>query len=115
MERSRLQDRHPVTPDGRYFVVGGRLWRMSNPALSEQERAELVRKLGAARQAVRISKRDPCLLRKARNCVDEIKRARGERGEVWWNDSTPDYNRRMVQNTPYAAWFRSIRIKACAA
>jgi hypothetical protein len=21
--------RHPVTPDGRYFVVGGKLWRMS--------------------------------------------------------------------------------------
>jgi len=23
--------KHPVTPDGRYFVVRGRLWRMSNP------------------------------------------------------------------------------------
>ena len=25
---------HPVTPDGRYFVVEGRLWRTSNPALA---------------------------------------------------------------------------------
>jgi hypothetical protein len=24
---------HPVTPDGRYFVVRGRLWPMSNPSL----------------------------------------------------------------------------------
>jgi hypothetical protein len=24
---------YPVTPDGRYFVVRGRLWRLSNPAL----------------------------------------------------------------------------------
>jgi hypothetical protein len=22
---------HPVTPDDRYFVVRGRLWRMANP------------------------------------------------------------------------------------
>jgi hypothetical protein len=22
---------HPVTPDGRYFVVRGRLWRMADP------------------------------------------------------------------------------------
>jgi hypothetical protein len=25
--------RHPVTPDGRHFVVGGKFWRMSNPEL----------------------------------------------------------------------------------
>src|SRR6185436_8553985 len=79
------------------------LWRMSNPALSEPERAELVRQLGAARQAVRTCKRDPRLLRQARHQVDEIKRALGERGEVWWDDGAPDYNRRMVQNSPYAA------------
>jgi hypothetical protein len=88
---------------------------MSNPALSEPERAELVRQLGAARQAVRSCKRDPRLLRQARHQVDEIKRALGERGEVWWDDSAPDYNRRMVQNSPYAAWFRDLRGEARAA
>jgi hypothetical protein len=31
--------RHPVTPDGRYFVVGGKLWRMSNPELDPQRKA----------------------------------------------------------------------------
>jgi len=87
-------------------VVSGRLWRMSNPALPEAERAELVRRLGAARQAVRSCKCDPALLRNARQRVDEIKRALGERGDVWWDDGARDYNRRMVQNSSYAAWFK---------
>jgi hypothetical protein len=26
--------KHPVTPDGRYIVVRGRLWRMANPDLN---------------------------------------------------------------------------------
>ena len=26
--------KHPVTPDGRYFVVRGKLWRMANPNLT---------------------------------------------------------------------------------
>jgi hypothetical protein len=29
---------YPVTPDDRYFVVRGRLWRMANPELPEEER-----------------------------------------------------------------------------
>jgi hypothetical protein len=30
--------RHPVTLDGRYFVVVGKLWRMSNPDLDPSAR-----------------------------------------------------------------------------
>lgn len=41
----------------------------------------------------------------ARQRVDTAKRALGERGEVWWDDGSPDFNRRLVNNTPYAAWF----------
>lgn len=67
---------HPVTPDGRYFVVRGRLWRMSNPALSEESREQLVRDLMAARRAVRAKEPD------ARARVDAAKRALGERGPV---------------------------------
>jgi hypothetical protein len=44
--------KHPVTPDGRYFVVCGRLWRMANPGLGEAERADLVDQLMVARRAV---------------------------------------------------------------
>lgn len=43
---------HPVTPDGRYFVVRGRLWRMANPAIPEEQQNCLVKKLMAARRAV---------------------------------------------------------------
>lgn len=47
---------HPVTPDGRYFVVGGKLWRMSNPKLDPQCKAVLVRELMDARRAVKDAK-----------------------------------------------------------
>ena len=34
--------KYPVTPDGRYFVVRGRLWRTSNPAIEEDRKQSLV-------------------------------------------------------------------------
>lgn len=65
------------TPDGRYFVVKGQLWRCTNPALDEATRQQ----------------------------VQHAKVALGERGPVWWQDGSPDYNRCQVGNTPYASWF----------
>lgn len=50
---SRKSAAHPATPDGRYFVVRGRLWRLANPALDEDVRAALVSDLMQARRAVR--------------------------------------------------------------
>ncbi|VXC48500.1 hypothetical protein [Sphingomonas sp. AX6] len=93
---------HPVTPDGRYFVVRGRLWRMSNPALSEESRERLVRDLMTARRAVRAKEPD------ARARVDAAKRALGERGPVWWDDGAKDWNRHLAKSTPYADWYASI-------
>ena len=93
---------HPVTPDGRYFVVRGRLWRMSNPALSEEDRVRLVRDLMAARRAVRAKEPD------ARARVDAAKRALGERGPVWWDDGARDWNRHLAKNTPYADWHAAL-------
>ena len=101
-------ERYPRTPDGQYFVVRGRLWRASNPALDPAEREQLVRDLMAARRAVRASKDDPVALATARAHVDTAKRALGERGPVWWTDGSPDYDRHMAVNTPYAAWFVSL-------
>lgn len=100
---------HPVTPDGRYFVVRGRLWRCSNPALSAERRRALVSDLMAARRAVRsaLPEGGPALA-EARAAVDAAKRALGERGPVWWTDGTPDFNRHMARNTPYAAWFAAL-------
>jgi hypothetical protein len=45
-----LKETGGVTPDGRYLVVRGRLWRRSNPGLPEGERARLVSELMAARR-----------------------------------------------------------------
>ena len=95
---------YPVTPDGRYFVVRGRLWRMANPALDPVTRETLVRELMAARRAVRAAQGDPGALREARARVDAAKQSLGERGPVWWTDGAPDWNRRMVRMTPYAGW-----------
>lgn len=100
----------PTTPDGRYFVVKGQLWRCSNPALSEQERQRLVHDLMEARRAVKAAKasNEVDLIRAARAAVEEAKVALGERGPVWWSDGSPDYNRYRAINTPYAEWYRSL-------
>ena len=46
------------TPDGRYIVVRGRLWRASNPSLDEHTRQQLVDELMDARRMIRDSKHD---------------------------------------------------------
>ncbi len=100
---------HPIvdTPDGRYFVVRGRLWRRSNPALPADERERLVRALMTARRGVRDALRagDRDAERAARAAVHEAKVGLGERGPVWWDDGAPDLNRRLARNTPYAEWW----------
>ncbi|MCK1362288.1 hypothetical protein [Bradyrhizobium sp. 199] len=108
--------KHPVTPDGRYFVVRGRLWRMASPDLAEDERASLVKRLMAARRAVRDAKASADLESEAaaHRAVDEAKRALGERGPVWWRDGAPDLNRHMAKNTPYADWYAEVRRNGAA-
>lgn len=99
------------TPDGRYFVVRGRLWRKSNPGLSEQSRAELVTSLMSARRAVRsaLKANNDEALMQARAAVDRAKVGLGERGPVWWDDGSPDLNQKMVANSLYADWFAAQR------
>ncbi|MBB1251647.1 hypothetical protein [Rhizobium sp. G21] len=99
---------YPDTLDGRYFVVRGRLWRKSNPALDEEAREGLVRELMSARRAVREAKNHPSEMRLARQRVNDAKVALGERGPVWWDDGAPDLNRHLVKNTLYADWFEEL-------
>jgi hypothetical protein len=96
-----------ITPDGRYIVVKGRLWRAANPALTNERREELVASLMKARRAVASAKRadDRGAERTARRDVHKAKLALGERGPVWWSDGAPGLNRRLARNTPYAAWY----------
>jgi hypothetical protein len=97
------------TPDGRYIIVRGRLWRTANPHLSAPVRAELVEALMAARRDVRAAKAagDDEALHAARARVHAAKVALGERGPVWWTDGAPDLGRCMVENTEYAQWYRA--------
>ena len=96
----------PVTPDGRYLVVRGRLWRRTDPRLPDDRRQALVGELMDARRAVgRALRSDPGALPTARAAVDAAKTALGERGPVWWSDEAPDLTRRMARNTCYRDWF----------
>jgi hypothetical protein len=60
-----------------------------------------------ARRTVGVAKRknDGALLRAARQEVEAVKVALGERGPAWWDDGSPDYNRHLAKNTPYARWY----------
>ena len=98
------------TPDQRYIVVRGRLWRAANPNLPSEVAAAHVKDLMTARREVRAAMRDADTerLAKARAAVNAAKIALGERGPVWWDDGAEDFNRHLVENTPYAAWYRRI-------
>lgn len=98
------------TPDRRYLIVRGRLWRAANPALDSKARQGFVDALMAARRAVAAAQRnnDAHALAGARAQVDTAKHALGERGPVWWTDGAPDLNRHMVHTTPYAEWFTTV-------
>ena len=93
----------PRTPDGRYIIVDGVLWRATRPDLAEDDRQRLVNALMEGRRAV-CDARDDAAMRKARNAVQAAKVALGERGPVWWSDGAPDLNRHLAKNTTYAAW-----------
>ena len=110
MQSKQRAHAYPTTPDGRYFVVRGRLWRRSNPGLPETVREELVRALMDARRAIQRARRagDAAMERQARQRVQAAKEGLGERGPVWWTDGAPDYNRHLVANTPYRAWYESL-------
>jgi hypothetical protein len=97
-----------VTPDGRYFVVRGRLWRRANPDLPVEKREALVHELMTARRAVKAAMKTGLAdeLVPARKAVDAAKIALGERGPVWWTDGSPDLNRQKVKDSPYAEWYR---------
>jgi hypothetical protein len=114
IESEPEQAAYPQTPDGRYFVVRERLWRLSNPGLHPDERAHLVDRLMTARRAVAAAKMadDKLAMRSARAAVDRNKRALGERGAVWWDDGAPDYNRHIVHGTPYAPWYSGLKSRA---
>ena len=101
----------PKTPDGRYIVVDGIMWRATRPDLDAAQEKALVGDLMDARRAGKAADTDKATA-EARERVDIAKRAFGERGPVWWTDGAPDYNRRAIANTPYADWWKARSAKA---
>jgi hypothetical protein len=101
---------YPLTPDGRYLVVRGRLWRTANPHLAPDERAAHVQALMTARREVKaaLAAGDGARLAAARKSVNAAKVALGERGPVWWDDGSKDFNRYLVRNTPYRQWYEKL-------
>ena len=92
------------------MVVKGRLWRLTNPHLSESERAAHVQRLMNARREVKAAKAasDDARLAAARRLVNDAKVSLGERGPVWWQDGAKDFNRHLVKNTPYRDWHEQL-------
>lgn len=102
--------KYPTTPDGRYFVVKGRLWRTTNPHLTAGEREKLTHALMMARRDVQTQKKkqDARAEKWAHAEVNRLKVALGERGPVWWTDGAPDLNRHKAKTTEYAGWYTSL-------
>lgn len=98
----------PLTPDKRYVIVRGRLWRATNANLGKRQREAFIKQLMDARRAVAAALRakDSVQLASARMAVHVAKVGLGERGPVWWQDGAKDYNRFLVKNTPYGEWFK---------
>ncbi len=95
------------TPDGRYFITRGRLWRRTDPGLPDAERRAAIKALMQARRAVQMAG-DDATEREARAAVDAAKRRLGERGPVWWQDGAPDESGRHPRNTTYADWWADL-------
>ncbi len=102
-----MANKYPHTPDGRYFVAKNRLWRCTDPRLSDDEKRTHIKALMKARRAVRSAQQlnDELALRQAREAVQSAKELLGERGPVWWQDGTPDESGLAPHNSSYAEWW----------
>jgi hypothetical protein len=105
-----------TTPDGRYLVIQGRLWRAPNPTLPAQAKVKYTRDLLNGRRALKAAKTsgDEDAIAAARKRVARAQVGLGERGPVWWNDGTPDLNRTLARSSPYAEWFARLDAQQAA-
>jgi hypothetical protein len=71
---------YPVTPDGRYFVVRGRLWRCSDPSLDEGTRQALVGELMACAPACS-GRQAQC--RRSQSCAGPCRCRQAEPRRAW--------------------------------
>jgi hypothetical protein len=105
------------TPDGRYIVIQGRLWRAANPSLPAEAKVRHTRELLNGRRALKAAKLsgEVQAIAAARKLIAGAQAGLGERGQVWWKDGAPDLNRTLAKNSPYADWFAAVDPSAQAA
>ena len=111
LARGSLEDgKPPMTSDGRYIAVRGRLWHASNPNLPEDRRKALVNDPMDARRSVATARRsdDAVAESVAHAAVEAAKVALGERCTSWWFDGAPDLNRKKAKNTHYADSYEAL-------
>jgi hypothetical protein len=74
--------------DEHWFVVNGRRWRRTDPALPDDVVTALQSHLGTARATVGAASRrdDPDAVAAARRRVGIAKHGLGERGPKWWEE-----------------------------
>jgi hypothetical protein len=103
-----------TTPDGRYIVIQGRLWRAANPSLPAEAKVRHTRELLNGRRALKAAKLsgDENAIAAARKIVAGAQVGLGERGKVWWKDGAPDLNRMLAKNSPYAEWFAAVESRS---
>jgi len=101
-----------TTPDGRYHVIQGRLWRAPNPGLPAEVKVRHMRELLNGRRALKSAKTagEQDAIVAARRLVAAAQAGLGERGRVWWKDGAPDLNRTLVKNSPYAGWYAALEV-----
>jgi hypothetical protein len=72
------------TTDGRHLSVNGRLWRTTDPRLSEERQAELRKRLMRGMRMKAAGQR-----REGAALVQDAKLRLGERGTPWWELDRP--------------------------
>ncbi len=84
--------RMTAAEDDHFFVVNGRRWRRTDPALPEDVATALRSHLGRGRNAVKRAKRagDDEALAAARHRSGLAKHGLGERGPEWWTRPEAD-------------------------
>lgn len=99
---------YPHTPDGRYFVASGKLWRCPDPRLTSAGVKALTKRLMAARRKMKEVQNNERQLKAAKRAVNSAKEALGERGPVWWDDGAPDETMKTPNRSSYAEWWANL-------
>jgi uncharacterized protein len=91
-------DGPPRTSDGHYVIVNGRRWRAADPDIPEEAASVLRRELMSARRAVKAAMKanEADAERTARDRVQRVKVALGERGTPWWEQTSAERRKRWA-------------------